>query len=102
MITDYFPADRRATAVAIFALGIPIGTMIAAIVGGGWLVANFDWRAAFLALGLAGHLCGAAAEADRKEPPRAGACAEAAELRRDAGSARAQGLVLAHGRSPAR
>src|SRR5262249_9467726 len=46
VIGDYFPSGKRATALVIYALGIPIGTMIAAI-GGGWLVDHghefFDW-----------------------------------------------------------
>ena len=36
-ISDYFPPERRATALAIFSLGIPFGSALAAV-GGGWLV----------------------------------------------------------------
>src|SRR5262245_59295131 len=60
VLTDYFPSARRATALAIYALGIPIGTMIAARTGG-WLVANggemFGWMApVFSALGIHNNL----------------------------------------------
>ncbi|MBL8547124.1 MAG: MFS transporter [Hyphomonadaceae bacterium] len=70
-IADYFPADRRASALAIFSLGIPFGTALAAI-GGGWLVANFDWRTAFLLLGLPGIAAALLLKFTVKEPPRSG------------------------------
>lgn len=53
MITDLFPRERRATAVAIYQTGIPIGSFLCFIVGA-WLVANYGWRSAFLAAGLPG------------------------------------------------
>jgi MFS family permease len=69
-IADYFPADRRASALAIFSLGIPIGSAMA-YVGGGWLVANFDWRTAFLLLGAPGVAAALLLKLTVKEPPRA-------------------------------
>lgn len=69
-IADYFPADRRASALAIFSLGIPIGSALA-YVGGGWLVANFDWRTAFLLLGAPGIAAALLLKLTVKEPPRA-------------------------------
>ncbi len=72
VISDYFPAPRRATALAIFGLGIPIGTMIAAL-GGGWIVGHMDWRTAFLALGAPGLIAAIAFKLTVREPPRAGA-----------------------------
>lgn len=70
-IADYFPADRRASALAIFSLGIPIGSALA-FLGGGWLVANFDWRTAFWMLGAPGILAAIVLKLTVKEPPRAG------------------------------
>ncbi len=70
-IADYFPADRRASALAIFSLGIPIGSALA-YVGGGWLVANFDWRTAFLLLGAPGIAAALLLKLTVREPPRAG------------------------------
>lgn len=70
-IADYFPAERRASALAIFSLGIPFGTAIAAI-GGGWLVANFDWRTAFWMLGVPGIAAALLLKLTVKEPPRSG------------------------------
>jgi predicted MFS family arabinose efflux permease len=71
-IADYFPADRRASALAIFSLGIPLGSALAYL-GGGWLVANFDWRTAFWLLGAPGILAAIALKLTVKEPPRSGA-----------------------------
>ncbi len=69
-IADYFPADRRASALAIFSLGIPIGSAMA-YVGGGWLVSNFDWRTAFLLLGAPGIAAALLLKLTVREPPRA-------------------------------
>ena len=52
-ISDYFPSDKRASALAIFGLAMPIGILLAAF-GGGWLAQRFDWRTMFLMLGGAG------------------------------------------------
>lgn len=70
-ISDYFPANRRATALAIFSLGIPIGSALAAV-GGGWLTATFDWRMAFWLLGAPGVLVAILVKLTVKEPPRQG------------------------------
>jgi len=68
-IADYFPAERRASALAIFSLGIPFGTALAAV-GGGWLVANFDWRTAFWLLGAPGIAAAILLKLTVREPPR--------------------------------
>jgi len=72
LISDYFPAERRASALSIYALGIPFGAMLAAV-GGGWLAQNVDWRAAFLWLGLPGVALALVFAFTVKEPPRKGA-----------------------------
>ena len=43
LISDYFPPERRATALSIYAMGIYIGVMLGYLAGG-WLNQNFDWR----------------------------------------------------------
>ena len=53
LISDYFPPERRATALAIYSLGIPIGGGIGNLAGG-WLNEWFDWRTAFVVVGLPG------------------------------------------------
>jgi len=55
LIADYFPPERRARALAIFSLGIPIG-LAAGTMAGAYIAAALDWRAAFLAMGVAGVL----------------------------------------------
>ena len=68
-LSDYFPSRRRATALAIFSLGVPIGSTVAAV-GGGWLTQNVDWRAAFWILGAPGILVALLVKMTVKEPPR--------------------------------
>ncbi len=77
MISDMFPPDRRATALAIYALGIPIGTMLGNL-GGGWINEAFDWRSAFFVVGLPGVMLALIVRFTLKEPPRG--AAEGADL----------------------
>jgi MFS family permease len=53
LVSDLYPPERRATALSILSLGIPIGMLIGAVAGG-WVAQALGWRAAFLALGLPG------------------------------------------------
>lgn len=53
LIADYFPPKRRAQALAIFSLGIPIGSAIGLFFGG-WIATALSWRWAFAIIGLAG------------------------------------------------
>ncbi|KWV93780.1 MFS transporter [Erythrobacter sp. AP23] len=53
MIADYFPPSKRATAMAIFSLGMPAGLLVGYLVGG-WVNQLFGWRAAFVAMGVPG------------------------------------------------
>ncbi len=53
LIADRFPPERRARALAIFSLGIPIGSALGLFFGG-WLAQSLDWRVAFAVIGLAG------------------------------------------------
>jgi predicted MFS family arabinose efflux permease len=69
VISDYFPPERRATALSIYALGIPIGSMIAAV-GGGWIATEVGWREAFIWLGVPGVLLALIVKLTVKEPPR--------------------------------
>ncbi len=55
LISDLFPPQRRATAIATWTLSFPIGTMLG-FAAGGWLSTAFGWRQAFMILGAAG-LC---------------------------------------------
>jgi MFS family permease len=53
MIADYFTARERATALAVFALGVPLGSIVGNLASG-WLNEYFEWRAVFLAVGVPG------------------------------------------------
>jgi len=53
LISDYFSPERRATALSIYATGVYVGAMLAYL-GGGYIVTHFDWRTAFLVVGLPG------------------------------------------------
>ena len=53
LIADYFPPARRARALAIFSLGIPLGLAGGTLIGA-YLASWIDWRAAFLVMGVAG------------------------------------------------
>jgi len=55
LIADYFPSARRARALAIFSLGVPIGLGSGSFIGA-YLAEWFGWRSAFLIMGIAGIL----------------------------------------------
>jgi predicted MFS family arabinose efflux permease len=55
LISDLYPPERRARALAIFSLGIPIGSALGVLFGG-LLAAHVDWRFAFLSIGVLGLL----------------------------------------------
>ena len=69
LISDYFAPEKRATALGIYSLGVPIGVMIG-FLAGGWLVHFFDWRTAFIVVGLPGVLMAVIVSLTVKEPPR--------------------------------
>ncbi|MBA2920584.1 MFS transporter [Sphingomonas sp. MAH-20] len=53
MIADLFPPDQRARALGVYSFGIPIGSAIG-LAFGGMIATAFDWRVAFLTMGIAG------------------------------------------------
>ncbi|QDK33627.1 spinster family MFS transporter [Sphingomonas sp. IC081] len=55
VIGDHFPSEKRAFALSIYSLGIPIGAATG-VLAGGYVAARVDWRAAFVVVGLAGLL----------------------------------------------
>ncbi len=55
LISDYFPVGERARALAIYSLGIPLGSA-AGVLFGGYIAQTVEWRTAFIAVGLAGLL----------------------------------------------
>lgn len=69
MIADYFPLSRRATAIAIFSIGGPIGSMLGLLLGG-WISDVTDWRTAFFAIGIPGVLLALVTLLVLREPRR--------------------------------
>ncbi len=55
LIADYFPPRQRARALAIFSLGVPLGLAAGTLIGA-YLAHWINWRAAFVAMGIAGLL----------------------------------------------
>lgn len=53
LISDYFPPERRARALAVYAMGVPLG-LAGGVLLGGYIAQLVDWRAAFLTVGIAG------------------------------------------------
>ena len=96
IIADYFIPKERSTAVSVYALGIPLGGMVAYIFGG-FIVGNLDgpivgamlqswnwtwavnaldwqniegWRVAFVVVGVPGIIVAMIVKMTIKEPPR--------------------------------
>ena len=55
IISDIFPPERRASALAFYSMGVNFGILFGFLVGG-WLNEFFDWRTAFLVVGVPGIL----------------------------------------------
>ncbi len=70
LIAEYFAPSRRARALAIFSLGVPIGLGTGAVLGS-WIAHNFDWRTAFVAMGIAGLVLAPIFKFVVRDPPRA-------------------------------
>ena len=69
MISDLFPENKRGTALSIYALGIPLGTLVGFGLGG--VLANtFGWRTAFIVVGAPGVLVALWMVLTVREPPR--------------------------------
>lgn len=77
LIADYFPPSQRARALAVFAFGIPIGTAAGTLVGG-LLAVAYDWRVAFVVVGLTGLLLAPLLRLTVRDPKRGGTDAAAA------------------------
>ena len=69
VIGDYFPSRRRAFALSVYSLGIPIGSATG-VLAGAWVAARVDWRAAFLVVGLLGVLIAPLFKLVVKDKPR--------------------------------
>ena len=69
LITDLFPPGRRGTAFGIYNLGAVVGIAFG-IAFGASIAAAFDWRYAFIAIGVVGVITAAAVRIFVREPVR--------------------------------
>jgi MFS family permease len=69
IIADYFPPRSRARALAIYSMGVTVGSVLANVFGGP-IAEAFSWREAFWVLGIPGILVGVIIYFSIKEPPR--------------------------------
>ena len=74
LIADYVPEERRARALAIFSLGIPLGLGAGSFVGA-HLAHWFGWRTTFVVLGVAGLLLAPVLRLTIRDLPRKPAAA---------------------------
>lgn len=93
MLSDRFPEERRATAFSTIAIWVSVGAAVSATIGG-WVVQNYGWRAAFVAMGVPGLVLAVVLKLTIAEPVRRNAG--------EAGTTPSFGAVLQKvGRSPA-
>ncbi len=69
LISDYFPKEKRAGALAVYSLGIPFGQMFA-FLAGGWMLQELGWRYAFFLVGIPGVLLAIIMKLTVREPIR--------------------------------
>lgn len=69
LIGDYFPPERRARALSIYSLGIPLGAAAGALLGG-YIAQTVEWRTAFIVVGLLGLVIAPLFRLVVKDPPR--------------------------------
>ena len=69
IVADLFPAPRRPMAMGVLALGAPLGAYLGADMAGA-VAHAYNWRAAFVALGLPGLLLGVIVYLTVREPAR--------------------------------
>lgn len=79
LIADYFPPERRARALAIFSLGVPVGLGAGTLLGA-YIAARVDWRAAFLVMGVAGILFAPVFKLVVRDRPRGDATTRLSDL----------------------
>ena len=69
LLTDYFPKESRARALAIYSMGISIGSLLGMALGG-IIAANWGWRTAFFVAGAPGLILAVVSAMTLLEPRR--------------------------------
>lgn len=81
LIADYFPPERRARAMAIYYLGVPLG-LAGGTFAGAYIAHAVSWRAAFVVIGLAGVVLAPIMRLVVRDVPRSASSTQRAPLRR--------------------
>jgi MFS family permease len=79
LISDYFAPERRARALAVYSLGIPIGLAGGSFLGA-YLASAIGWRHTFVVLGVAGIILAPALRLLVRDLPRGPAISQQAPL----------------------
>lgn len=69
LIADYYPPEQRASALSVYALGIPVGSILG-LLAGGWIAEFFGWRVAFFVVGIPGVALALLVKLTLREPIR--------------------------------
>jgi MFS family permease len=69
IIADYFPPEKRGTALSVYALAVPIGTMLSNLIGG-WGNEFVGWRLTFILIGIPGVILALLIVTTVRELPR--------------------------------
>jgi len=72
LLADYFPPERRATALAVYGMGVHVGILFGFVIGG-WVNEAYGWRAALYVVGLPGLLLSVLVGLTVREPVRGAA-----------------------------
>ena len=71
IIADYYPSEKRVTALALWGLALPAGIMLG-YASGGWIASALGWRLAFGVIGVAGLVLAPLVLLLVREPARTG------------------------------
>jgi MFS family permease len=69
LISDYVPREKRASAIALYTIGIPIGSLLGLALGG-LVLDRYGWRTAFIWAGAPGLALSVLCALTLKEPRR--------------------------------
>lgn len=80
MISDMYPPEKRASAISLFMLGVPVAAFLGSSIGGS-IAASHGWRATFYVIGGIGLLVSILALLVMREPPRQDVAINAERMR---------------------
>ena len=71
MISDYYPVEKRGSALSFYSTGVYLGILFGFLIGG-WINSEFGWRVAFFVVGVPGFLVALLVRLTIREPVRGG------------------------------